>query len=345
MQNLLSSLGQGQPAPGTPAADAPGTVFHLDLLMDAATLHLPFLTGAKLLPDGRLAPDSGTPEVTLVMPKIKLSFAQTAGGPGTDPLFTIGLDSWAAHDIDDPAGAGYGEPLRMNPSYALLGPADWFGFGFASVLVDLSGTATPPELMAKFGIGEDFRGLYLPDVRVFLQPGGATGLAFDVSARELLIGIGPEGGVSGIFGLDVVKPDSPQAGTVTVYDDFGTMIRRVEIPDSPGPGPAPVLVVDPTPVPASPKWVVDVTGGQPPYNISVDGQVQTSTAVAVTIPVGSKTKTVEVVITDVHTAQQRHATFPLILTAGSLTAPQGSVPGAASYSTCPTWIEGRLDGG
>ncbi|MEU6076034.1 hypothetical protein [Micromonospora sp. NPDC047074] len=333
VQNLLTGLGQGQPAPGVPAADAPGTVFHLDLLLDAATLHLPFLTGARLLPDGRLAPDPVTPEVTVTLPKIKLSFAQTAGGPATDPQFTIGLDSWAAHDIDDPAGAGYGELLRMNPPYALLGPADWFGFGFASVVLDLSGTSTPPELIAKFGVGEDFRGIYLPDVRVFLQPGGATGLAFDVSARELLIGIGPEGGVSGIFGLDIVKPDSPQAGTVTIYDEFGMLIRRIDIHESPGPGPAPALVVDPTPVPAKTTWVVDVTGGQPPYNINVDGQVQTTAAVTVTIPPGATAKTVEVVITDVHTTQQRRASFPLTLTAGSLTAPQGSVPGAPQAAT------------
>jgi hypothetical protein len=38
---------------------------------------------------------------------------------------------------------------------------------------------------------------------VFVKTGT---LGFDVSARELLIGIGPEGGVSGIFGLDIVKP-------------------------------------------------------------------------------------------------------------------------------------------
>lgn len=333
VRSLLAGLGQGQPSPGAVAAEAPGTAFHLDLMVDAATLHLPFLNGARLLPDGRLAPDPANPEISITLPKIKFSFAQTAGTATTDPQFSIGLDSWAAHDIDDPAGAGYGELLRMNPPYALLGPAAWFGFGFNSVVLDLSGTATPPELMAKFGVGEDFRGLYLPDVRIFLQPAGADGLAIDVSARELLIGIGPEGGVSGIFGLDLVKPDSPQAGTVTVFDEVGTLIRRFEIPVAPSPGPAPNVVADPTAVPGRTRWVVDVTGGQPPYAITIDGRTQTTSAVMVTIEPPETGKTIEILITDVHTAQQRRVTFPLVLTAASLTAPQGAIPGAAQPAT------------
>ena len=76
---VVAGLGQGVPNVGQPARDAPSTVFHLDLLVDGATLHLPFLTGAKLGPAGMLAEDPDHPEVKVALPKIKLSFEQTAG--------------------------------------------------------------------------------------------------------------------------------------------------------------------------------------------------------------------------------------------------------------------------
>lgn len=314
---VLAGLGQGTPAPGAPAADGPGTVFHLDLLIDAATLHLPFLTPAKLGPDGMLTPNPAVREVTVTLPKIKLSFTQTAGTAAVDPLLTVSLDSWAAHDIDDPSGTPYGELVRMTPPYALIGPGATFGFGFQSVLVDLSGTTTPPELLSKFGVGDDFRGLYLPDTRVFVKFPAWDGLSFDVSARELLIGLGPEGGVSGVFGLDIVQPTAPQSATITVYDSFGRLITRSAMPD----GTVGAWTAPRVRVPATSQWVVDVTGGQPPYNITVDGTVQTTAPVPVTLPAGTTTKNVTITINDVHQGgQSRTITVPVVLTAPSLAA-------------------------
>jgi hypothetical protein len=314
---VLAGLGQGNPASGTPAADAPNTVFHLDLLVDAATLHLPFLTPAKLGPDGMLVPDPSFREVTVTLPKIKLSFVQTAGTAAVDPLMTVSLDSWAAQDIDDPSGTPYGELIRMTPPYALIGPGAYFGFGFQSVVVDLSGTTTPPELLSKFGVGDDFRGLYLPDTRVFVKLPAMDNLSIDVSARELLIGLGPEGGVSGIFGLDVVLPAKPQSATITVYDAFGQLITRLATPDG-GTGP---WTAPPVNVPAKTQWVVDATGGQPPYNITVDGTTQTTAPVPVTLPAGTTARNVTIQINDVHTGgQSRTITVPVVLTAPSLAA-------------------------
>ncbi|ANP51088.1 hypothetical protein J2Z21_009671 [Streptomyces griseochromogenes] len=338
LAGVLAGLGQGVPGPGAPGQDAPGTVFHLDLLLDAATLHLPFLTGAMLGPDGMLAEDPVHPEVTLTLPRIKLSLEQTAGTATTDPQLDISLDSWAAHDIDDPAGDAYAELLRMSPPYALIGPGAVLGFGFQSLILDLSGTETPPELLDKFGVGADFRGVYLPDVRVFVRPPGLDGLGVDVSARELLIGIGPEGGVSGVFGLDIVKPDAPQHVSVGIYDEFGAFLHRQELPAGGAP-----YTAEPLFVPARTQWVVDVAGGQPPYNIQVDGTVQNAAPVLVTIPAGQSGKDVAVQVQDVHTGgQNRSATFPVRLTAASLTAgtPQGgdqaagidvTTPGSAGY--------------
>ncbi len=333
----LAGLGEGQPALSQPAQDAPSTVFHLDLLVDAATLHLPFLTGAKLGADGMLAEDPDHAEVTVTLPKIKLSLEQTAGDAATDPQLTISLDSWAALDIDDPAGTAYGDLLRMDPPYAFIGPGSTLGFGFQSLILDLSGTETPPQLLAKFGVGDDFRGLYLPDVRVFVRPPGLDGLGIDVSARELLIGIGPEGGISGIFGLDIVKPDAPQHVDLSVYDEFGAIVVRIVPPDAPDPlppGGAAPYTADPVDVPARTQWVVDVLGGQPPYNIQVDGQVQTTDPVVVTFPAGEQTKNVVIQVSDVHVGgQSRTITVPIRMTAASLTA---ATPASGPQKARPT---------
>ena len=318
--NALARMGQGQPTPGQAAQDAPTTVFHLDLLIDAATLHLPFLRGAKLTPDGMLDDDPANAEVTVTLPKIKLSFEQTAGTSSTDPQMTISLDSFAALDIDDPAGTAFGELISMNPPYALIGPGTALGFGFRSLILDMSSTETPPELKAKFGVGDDFRGIYLPDVRVFVRPPGLEGLGIDVSARELLIGIGPEGGVSGIFGLDVVKPDQPQQVSVSVYDEFGGFIATVPWTDGGAP-----FTSDVVHVPKKSEIVVDVVGGTPPYTITVDGTVQTTEPVTITIPDGDTHKDVAITVADVHLGgQTRSGTIPLELTAASLTAGQPS---------------------
>lgn len=315
---FLASLGQG-------AGDAPDTAFQLDLLIDAATLHLPFLRGAKLLADGTLAVDPTRPDVKVTLPKIKLAVTQDSGvvsneGP-TNPVMSINFDSWAAHDIDDPSGSAFADVLRMDPPYAFFGPGDTLGFGFQTLILDLSSTFTPPELLAKFGVGDDFRGLYLPDVRVFVSGMSLLGgMSLDVSARELLIGLGPEGGVSGIFGVDLVNPAKPQGGVITIYDGGGRLLQRIELPDAPAP-PAPVPVFKTTvSAPATSFWLVDVTGGQPPYNITIDQQTQTADPVTVTMPAGALAKTVAVAIADVHGGQSRNAEIELTLSAPSLTS-------------------------
>ncbi|WP_428411628.1 hypothetical protein [Pararhizobium sp.] len=329
VSTLLTDLGLGQPPAGQAAADAPDTVFQLDLLLDAATLHLPFLTAALLQPDGVLVVDPADPDVKVTLPKIKLSFNQTAGTVGAgaaDPVMSLSLDSFAAHDIDDPSGALYGELIRMQPPFALIGPGDVLGFGFNSVVLDLSGTETPPELLDKYGVGADFRGIYLPDVRVFVKAPGAKGISVDVSARELLIGLGPEGGISAIFGVDIVNPDKLQAGTITIYDEFGGIVDRIALPEidtAGGGGTPPTYTSPPAPVPRKSQWVVDVTGGQPPYNINIDGTQQIDQPVLVTLAPGVTNRTIQIEIVDVHTGRSRMADIPIYLLPPSLTAPQG----------------------
>lgn len=343
LTTLLAGLGQGQPLPGQLAADSVDTLFHLDLLIDAATLHLPFLTGALLQADGMLAADPANSEVTLTLPKIKLSLEQNAGstaGGVTDPVMALNFDSWAAHDIGDPAGAGYGELLRMQPPYALFGPGDVLGFGFNSVILDLSGTETPPALLDKFGVGDDFRGIYFPDVRVFAKPPGLTGGGVDISARELLLGLGPEGGISGVFGVDVVKKDAAQAAIISIYDEFGGLVDRVELPEIVS-MPAPLFVSDVLPVPRKSQWIVDVTGGQPPYSINVDGQQQTADPVVITLASGTSARTVPINILDVHAGgQSRRADIRVALLPPSLTAPDGGTSSQAEKAVLTVLVAG-----
>ena len=329
VRDVLIAMGHGQPAPGMPAADAPGTIFRLELLLDAATLHLPFLTGALLRPDGVLAVDPANPDVSVTFPKIKLSIEQSAGSTGSDgaePSLTVAVDSWAADDIDDPAGTLSAAIVTMEPPYALFGPDAVLGFGFHSVVLDLSTTHTPPQLLEAARVGADFRGIYLPDVRVFVQPPGAEGLSVDVSARELLIGLGPEGGISGVFGLDVVQAGAPQSATVRVYNDLGRLLARLDVPTVEDlEAPVPPHTTDTIQIPNTTQWIVDATGGHPPYRIEVDGQVQGDGGdepVEVALAPDTDTRDVVITIADIHEGgRSRSVTVPVMRTAPTVTTP------------------------
>ncbi|MFZ4600376.1 MAG: outer membrane protein, partial [Terrimicrobiaceae bacterium] len=66
-----------------------------------------------------------------------------------------------------------------------------FGFGLRSAVLDLSQASTPPALLAKAGVGDDWTGLYFPAARIFISPHGARDFAVEAGANELLIGFGP----------------------------------------------------------------------------------------------------------------------------------------------------------
>jgi hypothetical protein len=109
-----------------PNNDGPGTLFRLEILLQAAALHLPFFTPAKLLPDGTLAPDPSFPDVKMTLPMLKFSIQQTAGtvvgNTVNDPRVTIYLDSWGAESIDDPARGGYAQPVKMELPFFFWDP-------------------------------------------------------------------------------------------------------------------------------------------------------------------------------------------------------------------------------
>ncbi|BBX48719.1 hypothetical protein GCM10009641_02350 [Mycobacterium cookii] len=254
---LFDTWGSSTAAP----SDYPNVQFQLDLLLTVATVHLPFLTGAKLDPNGLLEADPANKNVKLVLPKILVTLTQD----GTLGQLDFVIDSWGAATIDDPDDTGEAQLIQMLPPYALVDDAGHFGFGFDKAVLDLSDSHTPPELLSQFGVGDDWQGIYLPDLRIFVAPSGAQGLAVDVSAHDLLIGVGKSSGVSGDFELDVINENTKPHIQVIVYDAQNNTIAEDQQNGV-------IKVV----LPQNCTLVVDVRQAVPPYKITVDGTDITS---------------------------------------------------------------------
>ena len=90
---------------------------------------------------------------------------------------------------------------RMNPSYALV-PGNQFGFGFEKAVMDFSDSRTPPDIVDQFGIGDDWKGIYLPEIRFFVSTQHEAGVAYNFGARDLLIGAHPDLGIWGELNFD-----------------------------------------------------------------------------------------------------------------------------------------------
>src|SRR5206468_5323171 len=92
----------------------------------------------------------------------------------------------------------------MDPPYAFIGSSQVVGFGFRSGILDLSTNSTPPDILSQFGYDENWTGLYLPEIRLFIAPHGARDFAIEAGVENLLIGIGASSGVTGDFSLQVL---------------------------------------------------------------------------------------------------------------------------------------------
>ena len=206
--------------PTVPPSDYPDTQFELDLLLTVATLHVPMLTGAKLSDTGLLVEDPKQKDVRFVLPKILLTLTQGA----TMGSVNLTVDSWGAETVDDPNDRGEGQAFQMIPPLALVSGSSSFGFGLDRVIIDTSDSHTPPELLAKFGIGTDFKGLYAPDVRLFFAPGDQTGFAVDIAAHDLVLQWNDSFKISGDFELDVINQDSNPYIRAVIYDTGGNTI-------------------------------------------------------------------------------------------------------------------------
>ena len=267
---VIEALG---PSSGTLVSDYPNTQFRLDLLFDLVTFTFPQLIGAK--PVGAyLEPDPDYPSVKFDLPRILLRIDQDSAS-STD--LNVDLGTWGANDIDD-ADASIGTAVRMRPAFAMTkvdddGKGGRFGFSIDRVVVDFSSTGTPPEILDKFGLGDDFKGLYLPEFRLFFAADSTTGTAGNFGARDLLIGFAPEFAVWGEVGFDVDFRGEALAVGLRLYNTTGEKraLTRVEaVTDDPA-SMARYRVTVPSGSPPDDQHYhlyVDVTAGAAPFQIT-----------------------------------------------------------------------------
>ncbi len=244
-----------------PISDYPSTDFILDLVFTTAVLRPPFLKPAKMRADGLLEPDTSRTSVSLTLPKIKVRIQQDTT-TGNQPV--LSLESLGAAGLDDTGDLSVAQLVTMDPLYAFIGTGRVVGFGFRSAVLDLSDSTTPPAILDQFGFDPSWTGVYFPEIRLFLAPQGAEGLAVNAGVRNLLIGIGAHAGVTGDFELDVINQGG---GPLQLSARFSSPEGRNIGSRSTGTGTASVAL------PATSTMVVDVGGRRPPYTveISLDG--------------------------------------------------------------------------
>ncbi len=280
-------------------SDAPGTGFTLDLLLNAVTIRPPGLIPARL-EDGLLRPDPVKTEVRFTLPRIKLRLAQPPAPPagGTSVPLTLTLQSLGAEGLDDPGAIGVAQLCTMDPPYALVDDSGTFGFGFRSATLDLDDGVTPPELLAKFGVDDAWRGIYLPEARLYFAYGGKEGLAFTGLLSDFLIGIEDGVVLSGDATVAVVEQGS---GTLLVNARFATATRTE-------PYGLTFLNSDQTraevALPGPARMVVDIDGGRRPYDctITVGGNPGEKKRSVDLTPPATGTLQVKVVVTDANTS-------------------------------------------
>ena len=257
---LINAFGD-PPGAGSDPSDYPDSQFKLEVLITAVSVHLPFLRGATVDANGLLKEDPAHRTVKIILPRILLAVTQ---GARIGNSLNVALESWGAEGLDDPSDLLDADLIEMDPPYALVS-SDVFGFGFRKAILDLSDDHTPPEILSKFGVGDDWHGVYLPELRIFVAPSGLQGLAVDASVKDLLIGLDNTPGVSGDFELDVINQSRPLDVQVRIYDATGRAYDVVTTGVGSANGHHTAVVS----LPADTTAVVDVQNAQPPYAVQV----------------------------------------------------------------------------
>ncbi|NER80957.1 MAG: hypothetical protein F6K42_15580, partial [Leptolyngbya sp. SIO1D8] len=257
-----------EPLPDNPTpSDFPSSGFIFDLILNAPTVRPPFFQPAQMTPEGLLVPDDTYQEVSLTLPKLRFRFLHNNGqlnGQGSALQFQL-LSAGVA-GLDDPGDMRVAEVISMEPPYAFIGRSRdrTLGFAFRKAVLDLSNEVTPPAVIEKFGFGDDWGGLYLPEVRLFIAPEGARDFAFEAGVQDLLIGFGNHRGVSGDFDVALINQgDGVLQLGARFFDSEGNRydIERIDDQDA---------VVR---VPPQTRMVVDIQGGRAPYDctVQIDG--------------------------------------------------------------------------
>ncbi len=272
INNLLNRL-EIASTTGDPS-DYPGVGFKIELLFSAISIHLPkdsFLP-AKIAPDGWLVkdPEPEVEQVQITLPKIALNITQG------DTIGDLDFDfkGWGVYGLDDPADPKAGELIKMTPPLCIH-QSRVVGFGLERIVLDLSDSFTPPEILEQFGTGDEFRGLWIPHVRFFISTGKQTGFAFDTRANDLLIDL--EHGFSGELAFDLIRRNDHLKVEPILYqgDERRTVSRGTKVED----GQTITVTNSRASVAADGELQLSITGGYPPYTIAVNlnGTVLSST--------------------------------------------------------------------
>jgi len=243
----------------TPPNAYPAASFSLDLVLMAPTLRPPFLQPAQLTADGLLAPHDALTEVVITLPRLRMRLDHDMIAPGR---LNFEFLSAGVAGLDDPGDISIAELVSMAPPHAFIGgkSSRTIGFGFRKAVLDLSDNSTPPEILAKFGVGDDWGGLYLPEVRFFASPQGARGFAFEAGVRDLLIGFGDDAGISGDFEVALINQGG---GGLTLSARFFDEDGRAFGLDTGASTSATTVALPPRT-----RMVVDVGGGRQPFQVT-----------------------------------------------------------------------------
>jgi large repetitive protein len=200
LKTLLNRL--GGTGTGSVQSDFPNKNFRIELLFNSIIFHLPnddYLP-AKLAADGWLERDTTLDEVTIHLPKIAMIITQNADDYGET---NVTFDGWGISSMDDQFDKLAGEFIAMKPALCLHS-SNVIGFGLEKIVLDMSKDFTPKEILENnFGVGDEFNGLWMPQVRFFLAPHGLKGMAFDTWGENLLIDF--DQGLSGEIGMELVN--------------------------------------------------------------------------------------------------------------------------------------------
>jgi large repetitive protein len=239
------------PAP----SDYPSSAFTFDFIIKAPSIRPPFFQPAKMTDRGLLVPDPSFQEVALHLPKLRFRLTH---GNALNSQLNFQLVSAGVDGLDDPGDIAVAELISMEPPYAFIGgPQDRvIGFGFRKAVLDLSANSTPPAVVEKFGFGDDWSGLYLPEARIFVALDGAQNLAIEAGVEDLLIGFGASAGVSGDIEVAVINQGAGQLKLGARFFDASDKALGIERLTETT---ARVVLPDQT------RMVVDIQGGMPPY--------------------------------------------------------------------------------
>ncbi|WP_127473873.1 DUF6603 domain-containing protein [Microbacterium sulfonylureivorans] len=294
---------------------APDSGWRVVITAPIAAIKVPGLVGAKLDPQGQLIPDPAFPDVSFVVPQLRVRVMQLSGQSVAVKLLSSATSSGGGtEDIY--------EGVRMEPPYALVGPGSTLGFAYRTAVLDLSGEAAPSGLPPEARVQPAaWQGLFLPEVRLFVSPSGLEGVAVSAGVRNLWIGVGEHQGVTGIFEAEVVN----RGGAARIRASFRAANGRY-IGD-PGTGTAML--------PENSEIIVDTEGGIAPVVISIavgSTAAVTDDRAPVTTP-ATGTLTITVTADD---AGPSPAVVRTITVARDTTATNGSAAGGSTTEVRPT---------